>query len=102
MRLLVVALTVAFAGTAHAGGLVPCKPPAGPDEAGLSRHDGYINSSGACVHRPARVGNAPLGLIATPPAAPVGATAMCRDGSYSFSQHRSGTCSRHGGVSTWL
>ncbi len=33
---------------------------------------------------------------------PAGATAECRDGSYSFSQHRSGTCSHHGGVSRWL
>jgi len=33
---------------------------------------------------------------------PVGATARCRDGSYSFSQHRQGTCSHHGGVAEWL
>ena len=36
------------------------------------------------------------------PSAPVGATAQCRDGSYSFSQHRSGTCSHHGGVAEWF
>jgi hypothetical protein len=34
--------------------------------------------------------------------APPGATARCRDGSYSFSQHHSGTCSHHGGVAVWL
>ncbi len=34
--------------------------------------------------------------------APVGATAQCRDGTYSFSQHHSGTCSYHGGVAAWL
>jgi uncharacterized protein YraI len=33
---------------------------------------------------------------------PKGATARCRDGSYSFSQSRSGTCSNHGGVAKWL
>lgn len=33
---------------------------------------------------------------------PPGATAVCRDGTYSFSQHRSGTCSHHGGVAQWL
>lgn len=33
---------------------------------------------------------------------PAGATAICRDGSYSFSQHRQGTCSHHGGVARWL
>jgi hypothetical protein len=33
---------------------------------------------------------------------PAGATARCGDGSYSFSQHRQGTCSHHGGVAEWL
>jgi hypothetical protein len=27
--------------------------------------------------------------------------ATCRDGVYSYSQHRSGTCSGHGGVFRW-
>jgi hypothetical protein len=35
-------------------------------------------------------------------APPPGATAQCRDGSYSYSQHHSGTCSYHGGVAVWL
>jgi len=35
-------------------------------------------------------------------AAPPGATALCRDGTYSYSKHRSGTCSHHGGVAKWL
>ena len=30
-----------------------------------------------------------------------GATAMCRDGSLSYSAHRRGTCSHHGGVAVW-
>jgi Protein of unknown function (DUF3761)/Bacterial SH3 domain len=33
---------------------------------------------------------------------PPGATALCRDGTYSFSTHRRGTCSHHGGVAKWL
>lgn len=33
---------------------------------------------------------------------PAGATAQCRDGTYSFSRHHQGTCSRHGGVAKWL
>jgi hypothetical protein len=36
------------------------------------------------------------------PAGPNGATAKCRDGTMSFSAHRSGTCSRHGGVAQWF
>jgi hypothetical protein len=37
---------------------------------------------------------------ASPPAAvgPQGATAKCKDGTYSHSARRSGSCSRHGGV----
>ncbi|HEV2988852.1 MAG TPA: TIR domain-containing protein [Candidatus Angelobacter sp.] len=35
-------------------------------------------------------------------ALPSGATAQCIDRTYSFSQHRTGTCSQHGGVKTWL
>jgi uncharacterized protein DUF3761 len=31
-----------------------------------------------------------------------GASAQCRDGTYSHSQHRSGTCADHGGVSRWI
>lgn len=33
---------------------------------------------------------------------PAGATARCEDGTYSFSESRSGTCSHHGGVAVWL
>ena len=51
----------------------------------------YTNSDGQRVHSPVQV-----------PSAPAGATAQCRDGSYSFSQHRQGTCSHHGGVARWL
>jgi hypothetical protein len=60
-----------------------------------SCHRGYYkNVSGHCVHRPVKVKkNA---------AAPAGATAKCRDGSYSFSEHASGTCSHHGGVAVWI
>jgi len=34
--------------------------------------------------------------------APRGASAVCKDGTYSFSRNRRGTCSRHGGVKKWL
>jgi hypothetical protein len=33
---------------------------------------------------------------------PAGATAVCVDGSYSFSQRHSGSCSHHGVVARWL
>ncbi|MGP0095130.1 MAG: DUF3761 domain-containing protein [Xanthobacteraceae bacterium] len=34
--------------------------------------------------------------------APLGATARCGDGTYSFSKTRRGTCSSHGGIAQWL
>jgi len=40
--------------------------------------------------------------IESPSSNQSGATAKCKDGSYSHSQHRSGTCSGHGGVAEWL
>jgi len=33
---------------------------------------------------------------------PPGARAQCQDGTYSYSQHHSGTCSHHGGVAVWF
>ncbi len=53
----------------------------------------YVNRDGHRVPRP-------CGNARTDPAPPR-ATAVCRDGSYSFSEHRGGTCSRHGGVASW-
>jgi Protein of unknown function (DUF3761) len=51
----------------------------------------YINRNGETVKRPE------TWLVA-----PKGAMAQCRDGSYSFSRSRRGTCSHHGGVAKWL
>jgi len=53
---------------------------------------GYINSEGKWVSSPTM----------SPSGPPAGATAQCNDGSCSFSKHRSGTCSHHGGVRRWL
>lgn len=36
------------------------------------------------------------------PTRPAGASAQCRDGTYSFSQNRRGTCSGHSGVAEWF
>lgn len=49
----------------------------------------YINSRGETVCRPSQQNDG-------------GATAICRDGSYSYSRSRRGTCSHHGGVRQWL
>jgi hypothetical protein len=60
-----------------------------PDENKLQTHHCYQNSDGNVVHGPSRRYD---GLP------PIGATARCRDGTMSFSEHRSGTCSHHGGI----
>jgi Protein of unknown function (DUF3761) len=51
----------------------------------------YVNSAGNTVCSPEQSSTAPAG-----------ATAECEDGTYSFSESRSGTCSSHGGVANWL
>src|SRR5438876_3858006 len=54
---------------------------------------GFVNSRGEWVPSPTRTPN---------DSPPSGASARCRDGTYSFSRSRSGTCSHHGGVTQWL
>lgn len=51
----------------------------------------YTNSKGERVQSPTHYNSAPPG-----------ATALCRNGTYSFSKSRRGTCSHHGGVAKWL
>lgn len=51
----------------------------------------YVNSEGNTVCSPEASSSVPAG-----------ATAQCADGTYSFSQSHSGTCSHHGGVAQWL
>jgi predicted RNA-binding Zn-ribbon protein involved in translation (DUF1610 family) len=49
----------------------------------------YVNASGNLIHSPS------CGKEHIKP------MADCRDGSVSFSEHHSGTCSHHGGVAHW-
>lgn len=51
----------------------------------------YTNSAGNKVQSPTKYNSAPAG-----------ASALCRDGTYSFSQSRRGPCSHHGVVAEWL
>jgi hypothetical protein len=53
----------------------------------------YVNTDGNVVHSPSHTKDDVV---------PDGATAKCRDGTYSFSLHHRGTCSHHGGVMAWL
>ena len=66
-------------------------PPQQPQQQTCTDNGTYVNSKGETVKRPENCS-----------AAPKGATAQCRDGSYSFSHSRSGACSHHGGIAKWL
>jgi len=67
--------------------------PSNDGTGGVSNDKYYKNVDGIDVHSPA---------YSTDGSIPEGATAQCADGTYSFSLHRRGTCSSHGGVSQWL
>lgn len=58
----------------------------------ISNNKYYKNVDQNYVHSPVQSSN---GI-------PTGATAQCRDGSFSFSLNHRGTCSHHGGVAGWL
>lgn len=58
-----------------------------PRPASSNSGSGYTNSSG--------------NYVPSPSSNPAGASAKCRDGTYSYSQSRRGTCSHHGGVAVW-
>jgi hypothetical protein len=56
-----------------------------------SRVKHYRNTNGYRVQSPTKYNSQPSG-----------ASALCNDGTYSFSRNRRGTCSGHGGVRKWL
>jgi hypothetical protein len=67
--------------------------PGEPNEANLQTHDHYTNKAGQIVHSPTKSKSGDV---------PAGASAQCRDSTYSFSRNHRGTCSHHGGVAAWL
>jgi hypothetical protein len=84
-----------FAWEADAASAARPAPPQAPTVAPLptaappaSSGSGYTNVDG--------------NWVPSPGSNPAGASAQCRDGTYSYSQHRQGTCSGHGGVARWL
>jgi hypothetical protein len=103
MRYLLTALLLAALVAPASAQLAPLASPpitapaapkkAEPNEADLQAHGHYVNKDGQVVHSPAKSVDGKT---------PAGASAKCRDGSYSFSKSRRGTCSGHGGVGSWL
>ncbi|MCU1400179.1 MAG: hypothetical protein JWN62_3288 [Acidimicrobiales bacterium] len=69
-------------------GLAHAAPaPSAHTERPMCKAGTYKNVNGKCIKKPG--------------SNPAGATAKCKDGTYSYSTHRSGTCSGHKGVSIW-
>lgn len=81
---------------------------------GACRGHGGIAKEGAAASKATAPAPAPAPAPAAAPAAapapkpaaggaaPAGATAQCKDGTYSSSKHHEGACSHHGGVAQWL
>ncbi|PXX56454.1 uncharacterized protein DUF3761 [Nocardia tenerifensis] len=85
------ALLAAFAAVAGIAALISAPASATPILHAACPSGQYENIDQRCVPRPREA--------VTPP---VGATARCVDGAYSYSRHRSGSCSGHKGVAEWL
>jgi hypothetical protein len=79
-KVALVLATIAAAATAGAASAHP--------NSALCSRGYYKNVSGHCVHSPS--------------SSALGATARCADGTFSYSEHASGTCSHHGGVAVWI
>ena len=80
----------------HHGGVATASDDAKADKESRSAQDTQRDESQAAPR-----GRAPASTMQRAP--PAGQpTARCKDGTLSYSQHRSGTCSRHGGVAQWL
>ena len=83
----------AHARPAHAPASAPTAASAASASPHLIEQGQYRNSDGVVVHSPAHTDTG---------TAPAGASAQCRDGTFSFSLHHRGTCSHHGGVAHWI
>lgn len=95
--------------TSAAAGRGACSGHGGVQKAAKSKAASGTAAAPAAAPEPAAPA-ASTSVASTPAAAtpsasgpaPAGATAKCKDGSYSKSKHHSGTCSSHGGVAQWL
>jgi len=84
-----IAALAAAAGLSASAGARPFAATSASTNAIAACRTGYYqNVDGKCVHGPS--------------SSPAAATARCRDGTYSYSLHASGTCSHHGGVARWI
>ncbi len=84
--------------------LAACNNPTVPAETGTPPMSDAVATpisptTGPPAPQPATV---PTGVSIHAPTSPAGATAICDDGTYSYSAHHQGSCSHHGGVAQFL
>lgn len=83
---------------ADAAAAAPAAPAAAPKAAAAS-----APAAAPAAAKPSAMAKSAAAPTATASASdPAGASAKCKDGTYSHSKHHSGTCSKHGGVAEWL
>jgi hypothetical protein len=80
-------------GTTSTAGQGACSHHGGVKHPTSSASGSSAHAAGGSSGHPAHAGNATN---------PQGATAKCKDGTYSHSKNKSGACSKHGGVDTWM
>ena len=99
--------------TPATGGTVACKDgTASKPGRGACSHHGGVREAAATP--PAAAPQSPRATVPTNAgapksgeekdvaASPTGATARCKDGTYSHARHHQGACSHHGGVAEWM
>ena len=89
----------------HKQFMTTCLAAGSPDGAPTPPAAPIAARSAAPPMRPQPVGNTAETAAKAPVVAgamPAGATAKCKDGSFSMAAHHSGACSHHGGVATFL
>ncbi len=103
------AAPAAPAAPAASGATSTCKDGTTSTSTGKGTCSGHggVQKAGTSAASAAPAAAAPAAAKSAPTATagntdPTGATAKCKDGTYSKSQHHSGTCSSHGGVAQWL
>jgi Protein of unknown function (DUF3761) len=93
---------IAKDGETAAKAMAPAATAAAAPVAAATAKATTVSAKSAAPAAAAATGSGTMGSGAGVSSDPTGATAQCKDGSYSHSKSHRGACSRHGGVGKWL